>query len=814
MAPEAPKKRKHDPKIAAIKARKRQRLHSGKDVSNKVITSARGAKIVHVGEPSIKRPVKLDKLAWNEVELPDRLDDFEGFYGLEEIEGVDVVKDEGTSMLRFESSAPKKEHVVKDKKVEIAQLDILVFGDVQDPKEEVNGVEREDEWEGFSDEELANGSPADIIARATPRKEAGAAPVSAVANVTGVRKEKEQKEKDQPVKRKPVAEEPEEDADLEGLSYNALEEEADEEDVDTQEWQKLNLSPETLGSLSKMKFSRPTPIQSASIPEALEGHDVIGKAATGSGKTLAFGIPILEYYLQEAQHKPAQRRKRKQQHSPLALILAPTRELAHQINKHLTTLCSRDDFEGPRIATLTGGLSMEKQQRQLASADIVIGTPGRLWEVISEGHGTLGWFKRIKFLVVDEADRLLSEGHFKEVEEILNVLEREDEEAHANGEEDKDAPSGDIVERQTLVFSATFQKDLQQKLAVRKQGRGDLMGKKETLEYLLRKLRFREEKPKFIDVNPVSQMATGLQEGLLECPGTEKDLYLYALALAHPGARILVFTNSINAVQRLTPLLKNTNLPALPLHSHMEQKARLRSLERFSGLSRNGKINISSSTEGAILVATDVAARGLDIPAIDLIIHYHLPRTADAYVHRSGRSARAQLSGKSILLCAPEEVAGTRRLIAKVHAKDAERGYFIRTLDINRKLVAKLKPRVTLAKQIADATMAKEKKHTGDSMMKQAAEDLGVNYDSEELEAMDKGKRGRGAGRKKKEREARGLTKDEMGAMRAELKQLLATRVNSGVSSRYLTSGGIDVEKELAGRKGEFLGSELGLEGF
>ncbi|KAK3048630.1 hypothetical protein LTS18_012900, partial [Coniosporium uncinatum] len=427
--------------------------------------------------------------------MPDRLEDFEGFYGLEEIEGVDVVKDEGTGLLRFESSVPEKEHVEKDKKKEIEELDKLVFGDIHDREGEVDGEGKEDEWEGFSEDEPVNELPADTTVKAVTHKKDRNAPVSAVAAVTGLPEKKEQTKKEQPVKRKIVAEEPEEDSDLEGLSYNALEEEVDEDDVDTKEWQTLKLSPETLGSLSKMKFNRPTPIQAASIPEALAGHDVIGKAATGSGKTLAFGIPILEYYLQEAQHKPAQRKRRKQQRSPLALILAPTRELAHQISKHLTTLCSRDDFEGPRIATLTGGLSIEKQQRQLASADIVIGTPGRLWEVISEGHGTLGWFKRIKFLVVDEADRLLSEGHFKEVEEILNVLEREDEEAAEDGKEEDGASGEETVERQTLVFSATFQKGLQQKLAVRKQGRGDLMGQKETLEYLLRKLRFREEKP-------------------------------------------------------------------------------------------------------------------------------------------------------------------------------------------------------------------------------------------------------------------------------------------------------------------------------
>lgn len=168
---------------------------------------------------------------------------------------------------------------------------------------------------------------------------------------------------------------------------------------------------------------------------------------------------------------------------------------------------------------------MHKQQRFLAKADIVIGTPGRLWEVISGNAELSKSLRSIKFLVVDEADRLLSEGHFKEVEEILRVLDR--------GEETLGDEPGDDTEdtkalyskqqRQTLVFSATFHRDLQQKLAGKsKSFGGDLMGKKESMEYLLKKLNFREEKPQFIDVNPISQMALGLKEGIMECAGTDK----------------------------------------------------------------------------------------------------------------------------------------------------------------------------------------------------------------------------------------------------------------------------------------------------
>lgn len=286
----------------------------------------------------------------------------------------------------------------------------------------------------------------------------------------------------------------------------------------------MNLSSRTLSSLARMKFSQPTAIQQSAIPEILGGHDVIGKAPTGSGKTLAFGIPIYEHYLKtiRGQVPSAEADGKERQQPPMALVLSPTRELAHQLSAHLTDLCSNPGSAHFSVATLTGGLSVHKQQRQLAHADIIVGTPGRLWEVFSGSQDLLDSLRRIKFLVVDEADRLLSEGHFKEVEEILNVLDRTNEATN-----DEDEGESGIVDwkqqRQTLVFSATFQKDLQQKLAGKgKSIGGDLMGKRESLEYLLKKLNFRDQKPKFIDVNPISQMATGLKEGIVECGGTEK----------------------------------------------------------------------------------------------------------------------------------------------------------------------------------------------------------------------------------------------------------------------------------------------------
>ncbi|MCJ1243586.1 ATP-dependent RNA helicase [Trapelia coarctata] len=732
------------------------------------------------------RVVTIEELAWKEVSLPDRLGDAEGFFSLEEIEDVEVVKDPqgSTVVYKISSEIPQKKSNSKKQ------------SSATQTAEPESTLDPEEEWGGFDDG----------VAETTGRPETGVQTEADEIKSKGKAKAKKTSSTKKPngdTKTVSSGQSPS------GNAFGVLCG-LEEEDVDVSAWRSLGLSSETLSSLSKLRFTKPTPIQRASIPEILTGHDVIGKASTGSGKTLAFGIPILEHYLSAVTVAALSGKPKdpKQRSPPVAMILSPTRELAHQLSTHLTDLCSIATTISPRIVTLTGGLSMQKQQRLLANADIIIGTPGRLWEVISEGQGILKWLRQLKFLVIDEADRLLSEGHFKEVEEILNSLDREDEDLDGPDEPTQTGSAGK-QQRQTLVFSATFQKELQQKLAGKgKPSGGDLMGKQESMEYLLKKLNFREEKPKFIDVNPISQMASRLKEGIVECAGLEKDLYLYALLLHHPNTRTLIFTNSISSVRRLSPFLQNLNIPAHALHSQMPQKARLRAIERFS----------SEAQPGSILIATDVAARGLDIPSVQLIVHYHLPRAADMYVHRSGRTARAEKSGSSILLCAPEEVIGVRRLIAKVHARGSgiEQGYdskhFLQTIDLDRRIVARLKPRATLSKKIADASLAKEKRGHEDNWLRTAAEELGVDYDSDEFAAEEGSTKGRGNGRRKAEKEAQALTKGELGALKGELKGLLSQRVNVGVSESYLSAGGMDVDELLReGARGEFLGRVDGL---
>ncbi|KAG6001732.1 hypothetical protein E4U54_001003 [Claviceps lovelessii] len=346
---------------------------------------------------------------------------------------------------------------------------------------------------------------------------------------------------------------------------------AEDNDLDMAAWVALNLSPRLVSAIAKLGFAKPTAIQQQSIPAIVAGEDVIGKAQTGSGKTLAFGIPIVERWLDlheghmdmdvdvdadvdadvdvdvhddeddgEDQNpsrttstttKTKDKKGQKPKKAPLAVILSPTRELAKQIGDHIKAVCEGLPTSSPYVCVVTGGLSIQKQQRQLEKADIVIGTPGRLWEVLDGDASLQEQFTKIHFLVIDEADRLFKVGQFKEAENIIGALDRQAPEQAYSDDSDSDSdPSArahgkETRERQTLVFSATFDKDLQTKLAGKakssKSGDGAGAGEDEKMAYLMKCLKFRGE-PTFIDVNPVGRMADNLREGLIECGAMEK----------------------------------------------------------------------------------------------------------------------------------------------------------------------------------------------------------------------------------------------------------------------------------------------------
>lgn len=432
-----------------------------------------------------RRAVDADSLAWTSVG--------EDFGGLEVIEGVNIVKD--GDRVKF-----------------LVAEDHQVAADADDYADE--------SFEGFGDDAVESG-PVDA-------GEAG----SDEAGVESQRDQEKDGRKDKKKakaesKKKLAASNPDKLAKTpqvvqksasQGNSFNALASMADaedEEEVDMAAWVPLNLSPRILSAIAKLKFTKPTTIQEKTIPEIVAGEDVIGKAQTGSGKTLAFGIPMVEKWLELYVARNDVKRT-----GPMAVVLSPTRELAKQLGDHLKALCDGLPT-APYVCVVTGGLSIQKQQRQLEKADIVIGTPGRLWEVLDGDAKLQASFAKIRFLVVDEADRLFKAGQFKEAEDIIGALDRRDPEAASDDEDSEEDDDEELPPRQTLVFSATFDKNLQTKLAGKTKGKRGDGSDEQNMEYLMKCLKFRGE-PKFIDVNPVSQMAEGLKEGLIECGAMEK----------------------------------------------------------------------------------------------------------------------------------------------------------------------------------------------------------------------------------------------------------------------------------------------------
>ncbi|TDL18785.1 ATP-dependent RNA helicase MAK5 [Rickenella mellea] len=588
-------------------------------------------------------------------------------------------------------------------------------------------------------------------------------------------------------------------AESQKLSDEILENEGSEEDTfDTDalpNWAPHTLHPILLQSLHRRNFTDPTPIQAKALPVALKGKDVVGIAETGSGKTLAYGIPILQYILSKPKTKSNDKRQLK------ALILAPTRELALQVSSHLKACLSTpgpteksDDAGAPRakgpprvsVAAIVGGMSAQKQRRVLErGVDVLIATPGRLWDLLSEDDSLATQLKALKFLVLDEADRMIETGHFAELDNIVRLTlrqsreddndpeflgeQRDDEEREiADGEDNED---GGKDELQTFVFSATLSKDLQKNLKKAKRKGVNRKATASTLDELLMKLDFRDPDPEIIDLSPEGVFVSSLKQSQVECMSADKDVYLYYFLLRYPG-RSLIFLSSIDGIRRLSPLMELLQLKAFPLHSQLQQKQRLKNLDRFK------------SIPNSILLATDIAARGLDIPAVDHVIHYQIPRSADVYVHRNGRTARASREGFSLLMCAPDEKRILRGLLSSLGTLDSNE---IPDMPIEIDLLDKLKARVQLARKIDTAQHKVKKEKHDKNWMRETAEAMELELDSDFADSDD------GAGPKRSDKH------DSKNAqLKAELKHLLSQPlIARGISKRYITSGARDIVNEL-----------------
>lgn len=523
-----------------------------------------------------------------------------------------------------------------------------------------------------------------------------------------------------------------------------------DQSVDVSGWNGLNLHGNIINALKYNKFTSPTPIQKNTLPLAMQGRDIIGSAETGSGKTLAFGIPMINYLNTHAKE------------GLTGLVLTPTRELAIQVKEHIEKMAVFSDI---RCVAIVGGMSIQKQERLVKNnPDIIVATPGRLWEIFSNNPTYMEMLKHVKFLVLDEADRMLEKGHFEELTSLLNTLSKKRQDTtewpeDLEGSEKKMLPQN-LGSHQTFIFTATLSKDLRFNVKAK---RRKLNAKTtNTMEDLLNRIEFSDSDPALVDMTSDNIVSSSLLEARIDCVHTDKDLYVYYFVTRYPG-RTIVFVNSIDAIRRLVPVFKLLNLEVLGLHAQMQQKQRLKSLEKFK------------SNPRAVLVASDVAARGLDIPLVDHVIHYQLPRSGEIYVHRSGRTARASRDGVSLLLCGPDETKIYNKLVSTLRKGE---DYPIFPIDLN--ILKAMTERVKLASEI-DSIHHQESKQTHEvNWMRNMAKEMDVDFDEDTMQ---------GKGHQKSSSE---LEKARVKAL--NLKNKLAHLIKepilpAGASRKFLTGG-------------------------
>ncbi|KAL2643302.1 hypothetical protein R1flu_010889 [Riccia fluitans] len=566
-------------------------------------------------------------------------------------------------------------------------------------------------------------------------------------------------------------------------------EEFPDEEFDISAWADMRLHPLLERAIRGLKFKEPTPIQRECIPAAAhKGKDVIGAAETGSGKTLAFGLPILQRLLEEKEKvaqssnlTPEEAETSSKSWGPLrALIISPTRELALQICDHLKAAAK---WTSINIVPIVGGMATPKQERLLSyKPEIIVGTPGRLWELMSNGQTHLLELHSLSFFILDEADRMVEKGHFKELQSIIDSLpsshkKAPEEEEYSNVEglnaEDVDLPKM-RKRRQTLVFSATLAlpQNFKNKLKISNQKPKPFMKSLDSVAALSERAGV-SHKAAIVDLTSTTIVAKTLTECALECRDEEKDLHLYYLLKLHGGGRTIVFCTSIAALRRVSAILKILQLPVHPLHAQMQQKQRLKAMDRFR------------SSQNGILVATDVAARGLDVPGIRIVIHYQLPHSAEIYVHRSGRTARAFTDGCSIALVSP---ADRTKYVTLCKALSRPDGF--NSFPVNMAYMPACKTRMDLAIRVDKLMRKGAQSKAAHAWLARSAK--AMELDIEESEDEDRSSM-------KGSALSRGESA-ELAAARKELENMLSHPVKpKAFSNRYITGAGMTplVTKQL-----------------
>ena len=364
-------------------------------------------------------------------------------------------------------------------------------------------------------------------------------------------------------------------------------------------FKKLELIDPILKALTAEGYTTPTPIQAQSIPLILERRDLLGCAQTGTGKTAAFAIPILQLLYQEKRDDRGPRTIK-------VLILTPTRELAIQIDE---SFAAYGKFTGLTHTVIFGGVSQLNQTNILRrGVDILVATPGRLLDLISQGFIDL---RHLKIFVLDEADRMLDMGFIHDVKRIITKLP---------------------AKRQTLFFSATMPPEIQ-KLA----------------NVLL-------TNPAKVEVTPASSTVDAIEQSLYFVDKKDKPSLLLHLLKNEEIVTALIFTRTKHGADKVVKFLHHAHITAAAIHGNKSQNARQNALGNF----KSGKTRV--------LVATDIAARGIDIDELSHVINFDLPNVPETYVHRIGRTGRAGKTGIAISFCDTderEELRDIQKLIGK-----------------------------------------------------------------------------------------------------------------------------------------------------
>ena len=350
----------------------------------------------------------------------------------------------------------------------------------------------------------------------------------------------------------------------------------------------LGINDRILKALEDEGYTHPTPIQAEAIPILLDRKDLLGCAQTGTGKTAAFTIPILQHLFNSKNDHKGQRKIR-------ALIVTPTRELAIQIAQNITDY---GKYTGITNVVIFGGVKQRSQTDELRrGTDILVATPGRLLDLISQGFISLRY---IKYFVLDEADQMLDMGFIHDIKKIITKLPEK---------------------RQSLFFSATMPSsiiDLSSKILGNYQK---------------------------VTIKPKQATAEKVKQAIYFVSKPNKSKLLIHLINENPNASVLVFSRTKHGADKIVKILGKSQIKSAAIHGNKSQGARQRALGNF----KDGKLNV--------LIATDIAARGIDVEELSLVVNYDLPNIPETYVHRIGRTGRAKASGIALSFCNIEEKA-------------------------------------------------------------------------------------------------------------------------------------------------------------